>query len=81
MPFQNETLQEHTKHLFVFCRLVCIPKPNQSIFLYKFAQSRQKRHNLEIFAISTTLRSFEEFFQETADVFLKILTGLKASLS
>ena len=58
IPFQKETLQEHTEHLLVFCQLVWIPKPNQSIF---FARSRQKRQNLLNFALSTTLGSFEDF--------------------
>ena len=48
IPLQKETLQEHTKHLFVLCRLVCIPKPNQSSF---FIILRQVAENIEIWKI------------------------------
>ena len=44
------------------------PKRNQTILL---ARGLQKRQNLENFAFSTTLRSFEEFFEESADVVIK----------
>ena len=68
IPFQKNTLQEHTEHLFIFCRLVWIPKQPINFS----AQTGQKRQNLENFAFSTTtLRSFEDFFEETTDVFLK----------
>ena len=60
IPFQKETLQEHTNSLFVFCRLVWIPKPNPIIFIYNFLRSRRKRHNMENLDFSTTLQSFEE---------------------
>ena len=56
MPFQKETLQEHTEHLFIFCLLVWILKPNQSIFSISLREVAKKRQNLGSFALSTTLR-------------------------
>ena len=45
--------------------------------IFLSARSRQKRPNLEN---STTLRSFEELFKETADVFLKTPFGERVQL-
>ena len=71
--FQKETLQEYTEHLFVFCRLVWIPKPNQSIFLREVAKNVKNWKILLFRQLCGHLRIFSKKLQ----MFLKTIFGYR----